>query len=145
ELIGFADDAPTAKARVSSQDKRQSAQTLASPISTDSLKVHMVAAGFKTNDGPVVPVKAKAVLMSRGNAGHSRRVNARKRIQPFVIMAKNQPPMQEQQEQYVTVREEMFFVVTERSASGEQQSWQVHMVQVSVQPQSTIIQKPRKI
>jgi hypothetical protein len=58
------------------------------------------------------------------------------------MTAQNQPPTQEQ---YVTVRQEMFFVVTERTASGEQQSWRVHMVQVSVQPHSTIVQKPRKI
>ena len=58
------------------------------------------------------------------------------------MMAKNQLPAPEQ---YVTVREEMFFVVTERTASGEQQSWQVHMWQVSLQPQSKVVQKPRKI
>ncbi|MCU1254808.1 MAG: peptidase BlaR1 [Candidatus Angelobacter sp.] len=142
ELVGFADDPSTAKAQVSSQDKGQSAQTLASPISADGPKVHMVPASLKTTHVPVLPVKAKAMLMSRGNAGHWRRVNSRKRIQPFVMMAKNQLPMQEQ---YVTVREEMVFVVTERTASGEQQSWQVHMVQVSVHPQSTIVQKPQKI
>ena len=45
----------------------------------------------------------------------------------------------------MTVREDVFFIVTERTASGEQQSWQVHMVQVSMQPQSKVVQKPRKI
>jgi beta-lactamase regulating signal transducer with metallopeptidase domain len=141
ELVGFADDPSTAKAQVSRQDKGQSAQPLASPISVDGPKVHMVAASLKTTHAPVVPVKAKAMLMSRGNADHWRRVNSRKRIKPYMIVAKNQLPMREQ---YVTVREEMVFVVTERTASGEQ-SWQIHMVQVSVQPQPTIIQKPRKI
>jgi len=141
ELVGFADDAPMTKSQISSQDK-QSTQRLASLISTDSPKVHMVPSSLKTNNGPVVPVEAKAVLKSGNKAGHSRLVNSRKRIQPFVMTAQNQPPTQEQ---YVTVRQEMFFVVTERTASGEQQSWQVHMVQVSVQPHSTIVQKPRKI
>ena len=60
----------------------------------------------------------------------------------WLMMAKNQSPTPEQ---YVTVREEMFFVVTQRTASGEQQSWQVHMWQVSLQPQSKVVQKPRKI
>ncbi len=64
------------------------------------------------------------------------------RVQPLVMMAQNQSSMLEQ---YVTVREDMFFIVTEHTASGEQQSWQVHMVQVSLQPQSKIVQKPRKI
>jgi hypothetical protein len=68
--------------------------------------------------------------------------NRRKSVQPLVVMAKNQSPVPEQ---YVTVREEMFFVVTQRTASGEQQSWQVHMWQVSLQPQSKAVQKPRKI
>jgi beta-lactamase regulating signal transducer with metallopeptidase domain len=140
ELVGFADDAPMTKSQISSQDK-QSTQRLASLISTDSPRVHMVPSGLKTNNGPVVPVEAKAVLKPRGKAGHSRLVNSRKRIQPFVMTAQNQPPTQEQ---YVTVRQEMFFVVTERTASGEQQSWQVHMVQVSVHPHLTIVQKPRK-
>ena len=56
-------------------------------------------------------------------------------------MARNQLPVPEQ---YVTVREEIF-VITERTASGQQQSWQVHMWQVSVQPQSKVAPKPRKI
>jgi hypothetical protein len=59
----------------------------------------------------------------------------------LLMMAKNQSSMLEQ---YVAVREDVFFIVTERTASGEQQSWQVHMVQVSMQPQSKIVQKPRK-
>jgi hypothetical protein len=58
------------------------------------------------------------------------------------MMAKDQLQVPEQ---YVTVREEVFFVVTQRTVSGEQQSWQVHMWQVSLQPQSKVVQKPRKI
>jgi hypothetical protein len=58
------------------------------------------------------------------------------------MMAKNQSPVPEQ---YVTVREDMFFVVTQRTASGEQQSWQVHMWQVSLQPQAKVVPKPQKI
>jgi hypothetical protein len=89
----------------------------------------------------MAPSKAKALLPLRSNADHARRTNRRKSIQPLVVMTKFQLPAPEQ---YVTVREEMFFVVTERSASGQQQSWQVHMWQVSLQPQSKAVQKPRK-
>jgi beta-lactamase regulating signal transducer with metallopeptidase domain len=142
ELVGFADDASMAKAQVSDQDKIQNAPTPAVQISTDGPKVHMVPASLKTDGAQIVPTKAKALLASRGNVGHSRRTNRRKSAQPLVMTARNQSPMPEQ---YVTVREEMFFVVTERTASGEQQSWQVHMWQVSVQPQSKAVQKPRKI
>jgi beta-lactamase regulating signal transducer with metallopeptidase domain len=139
ELVGFADDAPSTQVQVRSQHKLNIAPTLAA-TRADSQAVHMVPASLKT-DRETVPTKAKALLPSRSNAGHAHRTNRRKSVQPLVVMAKYQLPAPEQ---YVTVREEMFFVVTERSASGQQQSWQVHMWQVSLQPQSKAVQKPRK-
>ena len=84
----------------------------------------------------------KATLTLGSNVGHARRTTRQKKVQPLLVMAKNRSSVPEQ---YVTVREEMFFVVTERTASGAQQSWQVHMWQVSLQPQSKPVQKPRKI
>jgi beta-lactamase regulating signal transducer with metallopeptidase domain len=140
ELVGFADDAPMVKAQVSSQKKLDIAPTFAATRANDAA-VHMVPASLKTADGQIVPAKAKALLPSRSNAGHARRANRRKNLEPLVVMAKDQLAAPEQ---YVTVREEMFFVVTERTASGQQQSWQVHMWQVSLQPQSKVVQKPRK-
>jgi beta-lactamase regulating signal transducer with metallopeptidase domain len=143
ELIGFSNGSPSAKAQIGSQDKTLIAPSPANDISTDGPKVvHMVPASLKTEGGALAPTKAKARLAPRENAGHPRRTNRNKQNQPLLMMAKSQSPMPEQ---YVTVREEMFFVVTQRTASGEQQSWQVHMWQVSVQPQSKIVQKPRKI
>jgi hypothetical protein len=142
ELIGFADPAPAAKAQAIGQGKTQVAQSAASDISTNGPKVHMVQASLKTDDQQIAPTKAKALIQSQNKAGHSRRTNRSKQNQPLVMIAKNQSPVPEQ---YVTVREEMFFVVTQRSASGEQHSWQVHMWQVSLQPQSKAVQKPRKI
>jgi hypothetical protein len=65
-----------------------------------------------------------------------------KRTQPPVLSASYQAP---KQEDYVTVREELFVVVTQRTASGEEQSWQMHVVQISVRPQSKTQEKPRKI
>ena len=144
ELIGFADDTPAVKAHAVGQNKMQIAPSsiLAGNITSDGPKVHMVPASLKTNDRPIVPIrKAKAVLASHGNIGQSQRNKRGTTTQPLV-MAQNQSSMPEQ---YVTVREDVFFIVTERTASGEQQSWQVHMVQVSMQPQSKIVQKPRKI
>ena len=102
----------------------------------------MVPASLKTGSEVVGPTKAKALPAPRRKSGQSRQTKRPAKTEPLVMMAKNQSPMPEQ---YVTVREEMFFVVTQRSASGEQQSWQVHMWQVSLQPQSKTIQKPRKI
>jgi beta-lactamase regulating signal transducer with metallopeptidase domain len=142
ELIGFADPAQTAKAQASGQQETTIAPTSAANTSAGPAEVHIVPASLKTNDRQIAPTKAKAMLQLQSKAGHSRRTNRSKQNQPLVMMAKNQLPMPEQ---YVTVREEMFFVVTQRTASGEQQSWQVHMWQVSLQPQSKIVQKPRKI
>ena len=142
ELIGFGDGTPAAIAQTSSQGKVHIAPSPAGDISTDGLKVHMVPASLKTGSEEIAPRKAKAQLTPRTNVGHARPANRHKSAKPLVMMAKNQSPAPVQ---YVTVREEMFFIVTQRTASGEQQSWQVHMWQVSLQPQSKAIQKPRKI
>jgi beta-lactamase regulating signal transducer with metallopeptidase domain len=142
ELVGFADDAATANVQVSGQNRVQIVPTPAHHRSTDQPKIHMVPASLNTNNEQIAPGKAKAVLAPRSNAGHSRQTKRHTNSEPLVMMAKNQSPIPER---YVTVREEMVFVVTERTASGEQQSWQVHMWQVSVQPQSKVVQKPRKI
>lgn len=141
ELVGFADNAPAVQAQVSGPHKLNIVPTPVANTRVDGQEVHMVPASLKTDDGQIAPTKVKAVPASRGNTRQSRPTK-RRSTQPLVVMAKNQSPMQEQ---YVTVREDMFFLVTERTASGQQQSWQVHMWQVSVQPQSKIVQKPRKI
>jgi hypothetical protein len=139
ELIGFADEATAAKAQLSGQQKVQLAPTPTANNSGNGSEVYMVPASLKTDNGLIAPTKAKGA--PRSNPGHARRI-PRKKAQSLVMMARNQSPVPEQ---YVTVREEMFFVVTERTPSGAQQSWQVHMWQVSLQPQSKVVQKPRKI
>jgi hypothetical protein len=60
-----------------------------------------------------------------------------------LTLASNQLPQPPQE--YVTIREELVVMVTQQTASGEQQSWQMHVVQVSLQPQSKPVLKPRKI
>ena len=142
ELVGFADEAPAAKAQMSSQQKVQLAPTPVANRSGNGSEVHMVPASLKTDNGLIAPTRAKAALAPRSNLGHARRTPPPKKAQPLLMMATNQSPAPEK---YVTVREEIFFVVTQRTASGEQQSWQVHMWQVSVQPQSRVVPKPRKI
>ena len=87
-------------------------------------------------------MKAKSTLSSRRNAGRPRTALARKSSQPALLTASYQPP---QPEKYITVRQELFLVVTQQTASGEQQSWQMHVVEVSVQPESKPVLKPRKI
>ena len=149
ELVGFADNTSTTNvsttnAEVSGQHKLNIAPTRAG-ARANGAEVHMVPASLKAGNEEIAPGKAKAAiapLAHRTNVGHAQLANRRKSVQPLIVMAKNQSPVPEQ---YVTVREEMFFVVTQRTASGEQQSWQVHMWQVSLQPQSKATQKPRKI
>jgi bla regulator protein blaR1 len=142
ELVGFANEATAAKAQLSGQQKVQLAPTPMANKSGNGSEVHMVPASLKIDNGLIAPTKAKAALAPRSNPGHARRIPRPKKAQPLVMMARNQSPVPEQ---YVTVREEMFFVVTERTPSGAQQSWQVHMWQVSLQPQSKVVQKLRKI
>ncbi|HEY2360221.1 MAG TPA: M56 family metallopeptidase [Candidatus Angelobacter sp.] len=141
ELIGFGDGASAATAQTASQGKVHINPSLASNISAQVPEVQMVPASLKTSSEEIAPGKVKATVASRNNRVHAHPANRRKGAQTLV-MAKNQSPAPEQ---YVTVREEMFFVVTQRTPSGEQQSWQVHMWQVSLQPRSKVVQKPQKI
>jgi hypothetical protein len=121
-------------------------------LSADGSGVHAVPASLRTDSGAVAPLSTKAANSSRGGTQRSHQTAARKSAQPDILTAKLQPPailtaklQPPMEEQYVTVREEMFFVVTERTPSGEQQSWQMHVVQISVQPQGKPVAKPRKI
>lgn len=142
ELIGFSDGASPAPAQTASQSKVHIAPSLASDMGGQVPQVHMVPASLKTDSEAIAPGKTKASVAHRNNRVHAHPANRRKGAQALVVMAKNQSPAPEQ---YITVREEMFFVVTQRTASGEQQSWQVHMWQVSLQPQSKVVPKPQKI
>ncbi|HEY4679040.1 MAG TPA: M56 family metallopeptidase, partial [Candidatus Angelobacter sp.] len=116
ELVGFADNTATTNAAVSGQHKLNIAQTSAANTRADAPEFHMVPASLKTGSEEIAPGKAKAQLAPsnlahRTNVGHARPANRRKSLQPLVVMAKSQSPVPEQ---YVTVREEMFFVVTQR-------------------------------
>jgi hypothetical protein len=88
-----------------------------------------------------LPVHSKAERRTTSFKSE-RTARAAKRTQPPVLIASYQGP---KQEDYVTVREELFVMVTQRTASGQEQSWQMHVVQISVRPQSKTQEKPRKI
>ena len=62
ELVGFADDAPTAKAQVSGQQKIKIAATPVANTRADGQEVHMVPASLKTDGEQIAPTKAKALL-----------------------------------------------------------------------------------
>ena len=140
ELIGFSDGAEPAQ--IASQGKVQIAPSVASDMSAQTPEVHMVAASLKTGSEAIAPMKARALPSAQRKGAHSRQTKRPAKTEPLLMIAKNQLPAPEQ---YVTVREDMFFVVTQRTASGEQQSWQVHMWQVRLQPQSKVVPKPQKI
>jgi beta-lactamase regulating signal transducer with metallopeptidase domain len=145
ELVGFANDAPTPRMQLAESARaiqKSGAQPEVGSTSKQEPEVRLVPASLRTNDGENGPATRKGTLVPQSHPVHSSRTIARKRNEPAFVVARNQPPIQEQ---YVTVREEVFFVVTERAASGEQQSWEMHVWQVSVQQQPRIVQKPRKI
>jgi beta-lactamase regulating signal transducer with metallopeptidase domain len=144
ELVRFADDAPAAQAQ-SAQGNRAAKKEMTrdeAGNTTYAATIRAVLASLRVNHDEVAPVNPTGAHAYRGGASYSGRPKTCKRSLPAVMTAKNQPPIQER---YVTVREEVFFVVTQRTASGGQQSWQMHVVQFSVQPQGKTPQKPRKI
>jgi beta-lactamase regulating signal transducer with metallopeptidase domain len=144
ELVGFAGDTPAAQAQSAKGNRAVETESAKSAAyrPTDGPRLRAVAASLQTDPGYAARVNAKATVGSPHDTSRPRRAKTRKRNQPAMMVAQNQPPVQEQ---FVMVREEVFFVVTQRTASGEQQSWQMHTVQVSVQPQFKKVLKPRKI
>jgi beta-lactamase regulating signal transducer with metallopeptidase domain len=110
--------------------------------------VHAVSVSLKMENGRAVPIKARNEVAKKAVRKNFARKNPeliQKAGMPVTLAATAiQSPMLPQQE-YVTVREELVVMVTQQMPSGEQQSWQMHVVQVSVQPQAKPVLKPRKI
>jgi hypothetical protein len=154
ELVSFSDQANSGQifsAQTQPSGEGHAPQLQAAQASGGSHEVHAVEASLRSDGADVPPaaVKAKLGLPVRGKA--ERRTNSfksertarpAKRTQPPVLIATYPAP---KQEDYVTVREELFVMVTQRTASGQEQSWQMHVVQISVRPQSKPLEKPRKI
>jgi beta-lactamase regulating signal transducer with metallopeptidase domain len=116
----------------------------ASTIRANGQAVHAVQASLRMGSKSVAPAAGNGARTLRRNAARQRPAPVQKALEPapLTMMARNQEP---EQREYVTVREEMYFVVTHQTASGEQQSWQMHVVQVSVRSQTKPALKPRKI
>jgi hypothetical protein len=114
------------------------------PSAQSGQAVHAVQASLRTDSASVAPAITKCVHPLRRNAVRTRPLPVHKTTPPATLtLASNQLPQPPQE--YVTIREELVVMVTQQTASGEQQSWQMHVVQVSLQPQSKPVLKPRKI
>ena len=154
ELVSFSDQANTGQvlsAQTLPAGESHAPQMQAAQVSGERHEVRAVQASLRSDGANVAlaPVKAKLGLPARGKAERAapaikgeRTALAAKRTQPAVLIASYQAP---KQENYVTVREELFLVVTQQTASGQVESWQMHVVQISVRPQSKPQEKPRKI
>ena len=142
-LVSFADNATNA-IDLSAQAHHVSGPQASQPHRAIAAgnEVRAVPASFRIDSDNARPVRAKHTISPRGKASRPRTTLARKNSRPEMLTASYQAPMQEK---YITVRQEMFLVVTQQTPSGEQQSWQMHVVQVSVQPESKPVPKPRKI
>lgn len=121
-------------------------------VSLENMRVHAVQASLRTDSNPV-SVKGKSVHALRQNVAHTRPVQAHKAAPPSLMAVANYPLLQPQEQptndtavqghpQYVTVREEFVVMVTQRTPTGEEQGWQMHVVQISVKPQ--LKAKPNK-
>jgi beta-lactamase regulating signal transducer with metallopeptidase domain len=144
-LVSFADSATATNATdLSAQTHYASGPHAAQPhrATASGNEVRAVPAAFRTDSDNPGPVKAKNAISPRSKASRPRTTVARKSSRPEILTASYQAPTQEK---YITVRQEMFLVVTEQTPSGQQQSWQMHIVEVSVQPESKPVPKPRKI
>jgi beta-lactamase regulating signal transducer with metallopeptidase domain len=154
ELVSFSDQANRGQifsAQAQPLSESEAPQLQAAQARGGSHKVYAVQASLRSDGAnvPPAPVKAKLGLPVHSKAERrttsfksERTARAAKRTQPPVLIASYQGP---KQEDYVTVREELFVMVTQRTASGQEQSWQMHVVQISVRPQSKTQEKPRKI
>jgi bla regulator protein blaR1 len=157
-LVSFSDATP--KIEVSAAQNEHvsaapAAMTQHSQAAAASAEVRAIPAAYRIESGTPRAVKTKAAR--RGNASTPRKniappsaahtavasnESAPKAAQPEVLAASYQAP---KQEEYIAVRQELFVVVTAQTASGAQQSWQMHVVEVSLQPVEKPAPKPRKI
>jgi beta-lactamase regulating signal transducer with metallopeptidase domain len=155
ELVSFSDGGTAARA-ISAQALQPAglAETGLTENHSPSQPVHAsdgrqsvraVAASLWTGDAKPIQLKAKA-SPARKNMNQVRMALAHNSTRPAAITtAAALLPTEPEKQQYITVREELFFVVTHRTASGEQQSWQMHVWQLSFQPAAKAAPKPRKI
>jgi beta-lactamase regulating signal transducer with metallopeptidase domain len=156
ELVHFADNKPQAhQLSASAQSSPAVAVHESTPravidveqkVSSDQKipGIHAVQASLRTENNSAVPA-VKSIPASQKNSIRTRPAPVRKVVEPPVFAANVHQSQQPQEQEYVTVREELVVMVTQQTPTGEQQSWQMHIVQVSLQPQAKPVLKPRKI
>jgi beta-lactamase regulating signal transducer with metallopeptidase domain len=153
ELLSFTDDGAAAQSlsAQATEPGRVESNLQSQPARADHVGQNLRAipaslraepASLKTGDGKVISTKAKA---SEGSRRRTVQLKVARQNAKPAIVATAAEFIRPKQEQYVTVREELFFVVTQRTASGEQQSWQMHVWQLSFQEPVKPAPKPRKI
>jgi beta-lactamase regulating signal transducer with metallopeptidase domain len=160
-LVSFSDGAQKTEVSAAQDISVQNHGASAAPAAVTqrqqvaaSAEPRAIPAAYRIESGTPRAVKTKAAVQSnvsaprknvtQKNTAHTAvasNESATMAAQPEVLAISYQAPKQE----YITVRQELFVVVTEQTASGAQQSWQMHVVEVSLQPVEKPAPKPRKI
>jgi beta-lactamase regulating signal transducer with metallopeptidase domain len=116
-------------------------------VSALGSKVHAWDVALKSDEGrqraalkkPVLQTKARESAKPKSNEGDVKETLLAETTMPTKLPAPLAP-------EYVTVREEFFMVVRQGTPTSASESWQVHIVQISVVPaQPQQKQVPRKI
>ncbi|HZU30127.1 MAG TPA: M56 family metallopeptidase, partial [Candidatus Angelobacter sp.] len=108
--------------------------------------VTSVPASFNLDRKQVSPLPLKAAQpVHRKQPANRNQLLARKSNSPATSSPEVLAAAKLPQQKYVTVRQDTYFIVTQQTPTGEQQSLEMHVVQVSVQPQSKPVQKPKKV
>lgn len=154
ELVHFADSQPkvqTLSAQSGSVSEGNAIQPVlaAQPQLSASQKipgVTAVQANLRIAHDGQIPAKRMRPPQKIFVRAHSTPV--RKTLEPPALAASVMYPVMypmfsHVQQEYVTVREDLVVMVMQ-TASGEQQSWQMRVVQLTFQPQTKPVIKPRK-
>lgn len=158
ELVHFSDGKAQAHLSAQAKPSHMMSDAMQSRAAVSAERkipgIHAVQTNFKTDENVVQPVakrsqalRSQLQKLQQKNVMKPRAVPVRKIEEPPVLAASlNVPANQPAVPQFVAVREELVVTVTQQSPTGEQESWQMHVVQVSLQPQTTKpVLKPRKI
>jgi beta-lactamase regulating signal transducer with metallopeptidase domain len=143
-LVSFAGDVPKTHAVLAQTHSRRGLElgkTQSVETQANGQQVRAVEARLKIDSSRFAPATLKNQRPSQRDAARMRATSTRG-ITPAAMLASREAM---RPQKCFTVREELFVAVTQQTESGEQQSWQMYVVQVSVQPQPMPVLKPRKI
>jgi hypothetical protein len=154
-LVNFADDTPKpqelaglSQHAVDRQIKQPSlthVSGVSRPNGESGQAVRVVQASLKTDNGSLGSVAGKSSRPLTRNFVHTRPAVHKATPSATLTALAGYQQLPQPTQEYVAVREELVVMVTEQTASGVQQSWQMHVVEVSLQPQAKPVLKPRKI